>query len=368
MKRFLAFVKKEVQHIFRDTRTMLILFGIPVAQILIFGYVIKNEVKDVQIAVYDQSKDEQTRQLTNKLTSSGYFILNRELDNMNNIDRIFKEGDVKLVVVYGDEFSRKMHSGENASVQLLADASDPNRANLITNYSGAIIRDYVRETLQTDKLPIEVNAKVRMQYNADLANVFMFVPGTMALILMLISAMMTSISIAREKELGTMENLLVSPLRPAQIVIGKVTPYVFLSVINAITILLLGVFVFGLPIRGSLTLLMLESVLFIILSLSLGIFISTMSPNQQVAMFISLFALMLPTLLLSGFIFPIENMPEFLQWLSVIMPPKYFIIILKNIMLKGAGMAFVWKETLVLVGMTLVFIILSVKKFKLRLE
>ncbi len=368
MKRFLAFVKKEIQHIFRDTRTMLILFGIPIAQILIFGYVVKNDIRDVQIAVYDQSKDEHTRQITNKLTSSGYFILNRELKSMKNIDRIFREGEVKLVVVYENNFSKKLHTDSKASVQLIADASDPNRANLITSYSGAIIRDFVKEEFNIDQLPFQINSEVRMLYNQNLASVFMFVPGTMALILMLVSAMMTSISIAREKELGTMENLLVSPLRPTQIVVGKVTPYVLLSIINAITILVLGVFVFGLPIRGSLTLLMLESVLFITLSLSLGIFISTMAPNQQVAMFISLFALMLPTLLLSGFIFPIENMPKLLQWLSAIMPPKYFIIILKNIMLKGTGIAFVWKETLVLGGMTAIFIMLSVKKFKLRLE
>ncbi len=368
MKRFLAFVKKEVQHIVRDTRTMLILFGIPIAQILIFGYVVKNDIEDVKIAVYDQSKDEYTRQLTNKLTSSGYFILNRQLSSIGNIDEIFKEGEVKLVVVYENDFSKKMHNGEKAAVQLIADASDPNRANLITNYSTAIINDFVREEFNIDKLPIQINVEERMMYNQSLASVFMFVPGTMALILMLVSAMMTSISIAREKELGTMENLLVSPLKPTQIIIGKVTPYVMLSIVNAITILLLGVLVFGLPIRGSLTLLMLESILFITLSLSLGILISTVSPSQQVAMFISLFALMLPTLLLSGFIFPIENMPELLQWLSMIMPPKYFITILKNIMLKGTGLSFVWMETLVLMGMTAFFILLSIKKFKLRLE
>ena len=347
---------------------MLILFGIPIAQILIFGYVVKNDIEDVKIAVYDQSKDEFTRQLTNKLTSSGFFILNQQLNSISNVDEIFKEGEVKLVVVYENDFSKKMHNGEKAAVQLIADASDPNRANLITSYSGAIINDFVKEKFNIDKLPLQINNKVRMLYNQNMASVFMYVPGTMALILMLVSAMMTSISIAREKELGTMENLLVSPLKPAQIIIGKVTPYIVLSVVNAITILLLGVFVFGLPIRGSLTLLMLESVLFITLSLSLGIFISTLSPNQQVAMFISLFALMLPTLLLSGFIFPIENMPKLLQWLSAIMPPKYFITILKNIMLKGTGIAFVWKETIVLAGMTAVFILLSVKKFKLRLE
>ena len=355
-------------HIFRDTRTMLILFGIPVAQILIFGYVIKNDIKDVHIAVYDQSKDEYTRQITNKLTSSGYFILNRELENIDNIDDIFRKGKVKLVVVFSRDFAKKMHTQGDASVQLLTDAADPNRANLIASYSGAIIRDFVREQFRIKKLPVQINDEVRMQFNENLAHVFMFVPGTMALILMLVSAMMTSISIAREKETGTMENLLVSPLRPSQIIIGKVTPYVFLSIINAITILVLGVLVFGLPVRGSLTLLMAESILFIVLSLSLGIFISTMSPNQQVAMFISLFALMLPTLLLSGFIFPVENMPAFLQWLSVIMPPKYFIIILKNIMLKGTGFVYVWQETLILAGMTAIFILWSVKKFKLRLE
>jgi ABC-2 type transport system permease protein len=347
---------------------MLILFGIPIAQILIFGYVVKNDIEDVKIAVYDQSKDEYTRQLTNKLTSSGYFILNRQLSSIGNIDEIFREGEVKLVVVYENDFSKKMHNGEKAAVQLIADASDPNRANLITNYSTAIINDFVREKFNIEKLPIQINVEERMMYNQSLASVFMFVPGTMALILMLVSAMMTSISIAREKELGTMENLLVSPLKPTQIIIGKVTPYVVLSIINAITILLLGVLVFGLPIRGSLTLLMLESILFITLSLSLGILISTVSPSQQVAMFISMFALMLPTLLLSGFIFPIENMPEVLQWLSMIMPPKYFITILKNIMLKGTGLSFVWMETLVLIGMTAFFILLSIKKFKLRLE
>lgn len=196
----------------------------------------------------------------------------------------------------------------------------------------------------------------------------MFVPGTMALILMLISAMMTSISIAREKEMGTMEVLLVSPLKPLQIILGKVTPYVALSFINAVTIIILGNTVFDVPVKGSLLLLMGESLLFILLALSLGILISTVSKTQQVAMFISLFALMLPTILLSGFIFPIESMPEVLQWISAIMPPRWFIVIIKNIMLKGAGLAFVWKETLILIAMITFFIIMSVKKFKIRLE
>ena len=215
---------------------------------------------------------------------------------------------------------------------------------------------------------MQIEPEVRMIYNEGMKGVYMFVPGTMALILMLVSAMMTSISIAREKELGTMEVLLVSPLNPAQIIVGKVIPYVLFAFINAITIILLGYFVFGMPLKGSIVLLLAESFLFISMALSLGILISTVSDNQQVAMFISVFALMLPTLLLSGFIFPIENMPVILQWISYAMPPKYFIIIIKNIMLKGTGFMYVWKETLILVGMMLFFIALSVKKFKIRLE
>jgi len=207
-----------------------------------------------------------------------------------------------------------------------------------------------------------------MVYNPELKSVFMFVPGVMTIILMLVSAMMTSISITREKELGTMEVLLVSPLKPILVIVGKVVPYIFLSVINATVIILLGIFVFKMPIEGSLFLLGLESVLFIITSLSLGILISTVAASQQTAMMISLMALMLPTILLSGFIFPITSMPMVLQVISNAIPAKWFIIILKGVMLKGVGLEFIWKETLILLGMTLFFIVLSVKKYKIRLE
>jgi ABC-2 type transport system permease protein len=207
-----------------------------------------------------------------------------------------------------------------------------------------------------------------MVFNPELKSVFMFVPGVMTIILMLVSAMMTSISITREKELGTMEILLVSPLKPFQVIVGKVVPYIFLSIINATIIILLSIFVFKMPVQGSLFLLGLESVLFIITSLSLGILISTISATQQTAMMISLMALMLPTILLSGFIFPISSMPIPLQVISNIIPAKWFVIILKAVMLKGVGIAIIWKETIILIGMTLFFIALSVKKYKIRLE
>ena len=368
MKRFFGFVKKEFFHIFRDKRTVLILFGIPIIQILLFGYVVTNEIKDAKIAILDFSKDDMTKEITQKLVSSGYFQILQILRSENEIEAVLKAGKIKEVVVFESGFAEKIHRNGSANIQLIADASDANTAKLIVNYTQGIIMDYALMIMKDFEMPLQIEAEIRMLYNEELKGAFMFVPGTMALILMLISAMMTSISIAREKELGTMEILLVSPLRPLQIIVGKVSPYIIMAFINAIIIIVMGIFVFDMPLLGSTVLLLFESLLFILMALALGIFISTISNSQQVAMFISMFALLLPTMLLSGFIFPIENMPEVLQWLTYIIPPKYFIIIIKNIMLKGTGIMFVWKETLVLFGMTVFFIIISVIKFKVRLE
>ena len=367
MKRFIGFVIKEFRHIFRDFRTMLILFGMPIAEILIFGYVVTNEIKDINIAIYDQSKDPVTEEITNKILSSGYFKLQKLIYNEAEIEDAFQSGDVKEVVVFEKDFAKKLKREKSAKVQLLADASDANTANLIVNYTSAIVNDYFIKENKDNKAMLVIEPRVRMVFNEELKGVYMFVPGTMALILMLISAMMTSISITREKEIGTMEILLISPLRPYQIILGKVFPYFILSFVNAIVIISMGVFVFGMPVKGSLFLLMAESMLFIFMALSLGILISTAAKSQQVAMLISMFALLLPTMLLSGFIFPIENMPAVLQWLAHLMPPKYFIIIIKGIMVKGVGIAYIWKETLIIIGFTIFFIALSIKKFKIRL-
>jgi len=368
MKQLKSFIKKEFFHIFRDPRTMLILFGIPIAQLLIFGTVIKSEIRDVHIAIYDQSKDETTMQITNKLLSSGYFLLDENLGSTEGIEDIFKKGKVKEVVVFESNFGEKLMREGSANVQLIADASDPNMARLVTSYTTGIINDYIRKLHPNLEMPMQIQPEVRMYFNEEMKSAYMFVPGTMALILMLISAMMTSISITREKEMGTMEILLVSPLKPGQIIVGKVLPYLILSIINAFVIVLIGRFVFGVPVTGSFILLMLETILFILMALCLGILISTVAKNQMVAMFFSMIALMLPTIILSGFIFPIENMPEILQWLSHIMPARWFISIIRGIMLKGTGLLFVWKETLILIGMTLFFVVASVKKFKIRLE
>jgi ABC-2 type transport system permease protein len=339
----------------------------PVVQVLLFGFAITTDIKDAQIAILNKSNDYMTHEITNKLLSSGYFILGANLDKDDQIDKAFKKGNIREAVIFEKNFAEKIETEKKASVQIIADASDPNMANLLFNYSQSILMDYQRQLYKDKKFPLQIQVETQMLYNPELKSVYMFVPGTITILLMLISAMMTSISIAKEKELGTMEVLLVSPLKPFQIVVGKVIPYVILSCINAIIILMLSFFVLGMPVQGSLIFLLAETVLFIFMSLSLGIFISTVSQTQQIAMMLSMFVLMLPTILLSGFIFPIENMPVVLQYFSMIMPSRWFIIIIKAIMLKGSGILFLWKETLILVGLTLFFITMSVKKFKVRL-
>jgi ABC-2 type transport system permease protein len=368
MNRFKGFIIKEFYHIFRDKRSMIILFGMPIVQVLLFGFVITNEIKDARIAILDNSKDEVTNEIIQKLLSSGYFLLEENLQHSSEIENIFKKGIVNEVVIFEPNFSQKLSKEGNANIQIIADATDPNTANILVNYTSGIIMDYLKKTNSQVAVPMKIEIEERMLYNESLKGVYLFVPGIMAMILMLVSAMMTSISIAREKELGTMEILLVSPLRPLQIILGKVTPYLVLSFINATVIIGLGFFVFKVPVQGNLALLLIENALFILLALSLGIFISTKADSQQSAMMVSMFALMLPTILLSGFIYPIENMPVVLQYLANLMPPRWFIVIIKNIMLKGTGFQFVWKETLILTIMCLFFIALSVKNFKIRLE
>lgn len=369
MKRFLGFVKKEFLHIFRDFRTLIILFGIPAAQILLFGFVVSTDIKDAGVAFLDLSKDEITEKISDKICSSGFFRRTDDLLNYNDIDNTLKKGKTKAVIVFSKDFGSKLVNEGQASLTIIADGSEPNTATLVTNYITAIVTDFNRELSGiSDGQTLLIQPEVRMFYNPSLKGHFMFVPGVITLILILICALMTSVTITREKEFGTMEVLLVSPLRPVQIILGKVTPYFILSFINVIVILILSWLVFGLPVKGSIVLLLVESMLYILMSLSLGILISTVSSTMQQAIFISLVGMMLPTVLLSGFIFPIENMPAVYGWISSVLPPRYFIVIIKSIMIKGTGFLYIWKETLILVIMTIVFILLSIKNFRIRLE
>lgn len=367
MRQFFSFVYKETLHILRDRRTLLILFGMPVAQMLIFGFALTNEVKNSNIAILDPSRDVATQQLIQRFDASRYFDVRSLLHSPRDIETEFRKGRVRMVVVFPPQFRESLLHGNSATIQLIADASDPNIATTLYNYAGAIIQDYQQDVWQGRKLPHTIRTDTRMLYNPQLKGAFNFVPGVMSMILLLVCTMMTSVSIVREKEYGTMEVLLASPASPFLVIFAKMVPYFFLSLINIASILLLSVFVLELPIRGSLTLLVGASMLFIILSLSLGMLISTSTRSQMIAMFISLVGMFLPTLMLSGFMFPIENMPKPMQVISNLVPAKWYFIIVKNVMIKGLGIGSILRELGILSGMTLFFLLLALKKFKIRL-
>lgn len=363
---FFAFVYKELLHIWRDKRTLFILFGMPVAQIVLFGFALSNEVKNTSIAVIDPSKDEATHQIISRLNASRYFNVTTYLHTPVEIENEFKKGKIKLVLVFPPQFNKDLIHSNKATIQFIADASDPNVATTVTNYASAIINDYQQELIP-QKQPYRIITEIRMLYNPQLKSAYSFVPGVMAMILLLVSTMMTSISIVREKENGTMEILLASPLQPILLIVAKAVPYLLLSIINIATILVLSVYLLDLPISGSLSLLLAESILFTITALTLGLLISTVTDSQQIALLISLVGMFLPTLMLSGFMFPIENMPLPLQFMSNIVPAKWFYIIARDVMIKGLGFSAIWKETLILLGMTLFFLTIALKKFKIRL-
>jgi ABC-2 type transport system permease protein len=363
-----AFVKKEFYHIIRDTRSLIILIGMPIVQVIIFGFAITTEIKDAKISILDISKDNVTKEISTKLLASEYFKLDEYLTDVKQIEESFHKGKIKLAIIFDEKFSEKLNRKEVPQIQIIADATDPNTATTLISYISSIVGDYQKKYVENSNLTGGIEIVTRMEYNPQLKGVYLFVPGTITIILMLISAMMTSISIAREKEKGSMEVLLVSPVRPVTVIIGKVLPYILLSFFNAVTIILLGIFVFELPVVGQYILLMLEIILFIITSLALGILISTRVKTQQNALLISMLGLLLPIIILSGFIYPTESLPQILQYISHIIPAKWFLIIIRSVMIKGADLGNVINETLILVGMMIFFIALSVKNYKTRLE
>ena len=370
MKTFRGFVIKEFYHIFRDRRTLVILFGMPLVQLVLFGSAIRNEITGVRMAIVDESRDTVTRELAERLQAATLFEVEL-LASVDDIEAAFRAGRIKQVTVFENGFAERLEREGTASVQVITDATDPNTANTLLAYTSAIVADYQAEYAAARpgvyRTGVRIVPDVRMRFNPELRSVVLFVPGLIALILMLVCALMTSITITREKEIGTMEILLVSPLRPAQIIVGKVIPYLALSMINVLTVLAVARYAFLVPVRGSYLLLFAESLLFTICALSLGILISSRTSSQQTAMMIALAGLLMPTVLLSGFIFPVSSMPVPLQYVSHIVPAKWFLIVILGIMIKGVGLEVFWKETLVLVGMTMVYLGIGARSFKVRL-
>lgn len=367
MNQFIAFVQKEFLHIFRDKRTMLILLVMPVIQLIIFGFAITTEIKSSPFAVFDQARSTDSRQLIEKLNGNPYFSLHADLHSFSEIEECFRRGKIKLAVVIPAEFSNELQRTGTGKIQFLTDASDPNEASTISSYAQQVVMQYQQSAFPDNQIPYIIKVETKMLYNPQLKSAYNFVPGIMGLILMLICAMMTSISIVREKEQGTMEVLLVSPVKPAFVVLAKAVPYLALAMIDVVSILLIAFFVLQVPVAGNVFLILLLCLLFTLAALSLGMLISSVVQTQQAAMLISGAGLMLPTILLSGLVFPIENMPLILQAVSNIIPAKWFISAIKALMIKGLGFYDIWLELLVLSSMTLVLLTVSIKRFKNRL-
>ncbi|MDW3209650.1 MAG: ABC transporter permease [Reichenbachiella sp.] len=367
MKQLFTFIKKEFKHVFRDEKTLLLLFGLPIVQIVLFGFALTNEIKDASLIVVDYSKDAATQQIIEKFRASSSFMIEESILGTAEIEEEFKYGKVKMALVFPHDFEKDLISERKASVQLIADATDPNTATTLVNHANAIIRDHLQE-ISPEKPNLNILIDTRNIYNPELKGTTNFVPGVMALVLLLICVLMTSVSIVKEKENGTMEILLVSPFNPFMVIIAKAVPYLLLSIVNLSIILLLSVYLLDMPINGSIALLFGVSTLLIMTALSLGLLISNSTESQQAAMLISLMGMLLPTMMFTGFLFPLENMPIPLQIIANLVPSKWYYIIVKDVMIKGLGFSAIWKETLILTGMTVFLLIVSIRKFKIRLS
>ncbi|WP_085536219.1 ABC transporter permease [Massilibacteroides vaginae] len=364
MKQFLSFLKKEFYHIFRDLRTTIIMIVIPVVLVVLFGYAISTEIKSSGLVVLDHGHDLLTQRITDRLISNEYFDFYKQAADYEEIDRLFRKDKIKIAVVFPTGFAENV--GNGSEVQLLVDASSPNEATSLIEYATAIINTELSEgALQTTG---GITPVVRLLYNPQMKDAYNFVPGVMGMILILICSIMTSVGIVREKEYGSMEVLLVSPLKPIYIILAKAAPYLLISLVNILTILLLSYFLLEVPIRGSLMLVIMLSLLYALVALCLGLFVSTVVSTQKGAMLICAMVLMLPVILLSGMMFPIENMPWILQLISNVIPARWYIVALRDVMIKGLGVLDILPEITILFAMVVGLIVLSVKRFKIRLE
>ena len=345
MKQLIAFIRKEFYHVFRDRRTLLILFGIPIAQIILFGQALSSEVKNIGIAVLDEANNTYSQEITHRLQASPYFKLKEPLFRYDQVEDQFKRGTIKAALIFPPDFGKDLYTPSGTSLQLITDGSDPNTAKTVQNYFSAMVASYQQELNPAVQLPYQITVENRMLYNEEQNGSMNFVPGVIALVFMIVSTALTSVAVVREKELGTMEILLVSPFKPIMILIAKAVPYLILSLINFTVILLLSLYMLDVPIRGNLLLLYAESTLLI-----------------------AMMGMMLPTAFFTGFMFPIENMPLIFQGISKVFPSSYYYAIVKKVMLKGLDFTYVWKETLILIAMAVIFLSLAMKKFRVRLE
>lgn len=359
-------LRKEALHLLRDRRTLAILLLMPLVQVLLFGFAIRTEVDEIRLAVVDPTPDAVTAEIRNRLRASGLFSIVAEHPNTAPLEELFERGAARQALVFESGFGSRIGRGGRAQVLVITDATDPNTGMVMQADALGVLQRYVEE-VRGGEAAASIRPEVRLRFNPTLESTHLFVPGLIAFVLTIVSAMTTALSLTREKEAGTMELLLVSPVRPPQVIVGKVLPYLVLGFVNVLSTLAVARLVFRVPQRGSWILLLAESLLFILTALALGVLISTRTSSQRVAMFAALAGLMMPTVLLSGFIFPIESMPRPLQLLSNVIPARWFVLIVRGIMLKGVGLEYLWQETAVLALMTLLLLGAGARRFNVRL-
>lgn len=364
MNQFISFVIKETKHIVRDRRTMLILFGMPVVMMLIFGFAITTDVRNVKVTVVTAVMNQRIQQVVQRIDVSEYFVVTQTVSNTQEAKQLLADHQADMAIVFSNDFANERYS-EQASVQFLVDYTDPNMAEQRVSYIQQIIMDELRSQQTTEQQAI---ANTKLLYNPQMKSAYNFVPGIMGMLLMLICAMMTSVSIVREKERGTMEVLLVSPVKPLYIMIAKTVPYFVLSIFILISILLISKFILAVPIEGSVITILAVSLLYIVLALALGMLISVVSQTQVVALLISGMLLIMPSTMLSGMIYPIESMPTVIQYISTIVPTRWYVSAIKKVMIMGVGVNMIYEELIIMLGMTLLFLGIALKKFKIRLS
>jgi drug efflux transport system permease protein len=363
----LGLVRKEVYHILRDRRTLVVIVAMPVLQVILFGYAIRTDVDHVRLAIVDPAPDPETLALRARFEAARVFQTVAVLPNAGGLESLFQRGAAQGAVVFEPGFGERLGRGLPAAVLIIGDASEPNTGSIVQAYAAAVVQAYEQDAVPRGRT-VRIVPTLRMRFNPTRESSNLFVPGLMAFVLTIVSSLMTAISLTREKETGTLEALLVSPLRPWQIVVGKVAPYVVVGFVSVLGVIAEARLVFDVPLRGSLALLLVEGLLFILVSLSLGILISARTSSQRVAMMGALIGTMLPTMLLSGFIFPLESMPLPLRAISVVVPARWFVLVARSIMLKGTGLSYLWQPTLVLVVMAAVLLAASTRAFHERLE
>jgi drug efflux transport system permease protein len=360
-------VRKEVYHILRDRRTLVVIVAMPVLQVILFGYAIRTDVDRVRLAIVDPAPDPMTLALRARFDAAGVFRTVAVLPNAADLESLFQRGAAQGAVLFAPGFAERIGRGLPGEVLIVGDASEPNTGSIVQAYAAAVVQGYAQDQLSRGRT-LRIVPTIRMRFNPTRESSNLFVPGLMAFVLTIVSSLMTAISLTREKETGTLEALLVSPLRPWQIIAGKVAPYIVVGFVSVLGVIAEARLVFNVPLRGSLVLLLAEGLLFILVSLSLGILISARTSSQRVAMMGALVGTMLPTMLLSGFIFPLESMPLPLRAISVVVPARWFVLVARSIMLKGTGLAYLWQPTLVLVAMAAVLLAASTRAFHERLE